>query len=218
LFTVTKDAKYIPDIKKYAAHVGISDFGWADNAGFGTLACLFDLRSALDKDFIDNLQSRFLKSADHFLYLANKSGYGVSLADDNWIWGSILPIMNHGIAMLCAKLLTGDAKYEEAALKQLDYLLGVNATGYSFVTGFGEKAFRFPHHRPSYADGVDAPVPGMVSGGPNARNPDGGGQLAIPPETPPAKFWLDYTGTAGANEIAIYWNSPAVFVAGYFCR
>jgi endoglucanase len=113
-------------------------------------------------------------------------------------------------------LLTGNEKYRNAALNQLDYLLGVNATGYSFVTGFGECAYRYPHHRPSFADGVDDPVPGLVSGGPNKQYPDMVTKTIIPANTPAAKFYIDYTPTASANEIAIYWNSPAVFVAAYF--
>jgi endoglucanase len=63
---------------------------------------------------------------------------------------------------------------------------------------------------------VDDPVPGLVSGGPNKVFPDRATKIAIPPDTAPAKFYLDYTPSASANEIAIYWNSPAVFVAAYF--
>ena len=61
--------------------------------------------------------------------------------------------------------------YLDHALTNLDYLLGRNATGYSFVTGFGDKTPLHPHHRPSEADGVTAPVPGLLSGGPNGRAP-----------------------------------------------
>jgi endoglucanase len=118
--------------------------------------------------------------------------------------------------MICAKLLTGKSEYQDAAQAQLDYILGMNATGYSYVTGFGENAYRFPHHRPSYADGVDDPVPGLVSGGPNRNWPDKICKELIPPDTPSAKFYIDHTWTASANEIAIYWNSPAIFVSAYF--
>jgi endoglucanase len=118
--------------------------------------------------------------------------------------------------MICARLLTHENKYQNVAQTQFDYLLGLNATGYSFVTGFGSKPFCFPHHRPSYADGIDTPIPGLVSGGPNKLHPDEAAKMTIPPDTPPAKFWIDHTPTASSNEIAIYWNSPAIFVAGYF--
>ncbi|MCL2092783.1 MAG: glycoside hydrolase family 9 protein [Treponema sp.] len=216
LYSVTGEGAYLEALKKRAPTVDISQLGWRETAGFGALCCLFVLKDKLDKDFLDSLRSRFIEGADGFLGLAQKSGYGTALDPGNYIWGSSLPILNNGIALICAHLLTGDLKYRDGALSQLDYILGLNATGYSFVTGFGAKPFMFPHHRPSYADGVDDPVPGLVSGGPNNRSPDGATKNAVPPGTPPAKFYLDFTPSASGNEIAIYWNSPAIFVAAYF--
>jgi endoglucanase len=55
-----------------------------------------------------------------------------------------------------------------------------------------------------------------VSGGPNKSNIDPSAKMNIPPDTAPAKFYLDFTPSASLNENAIYWNSPAVFVAAYF--
>jgi endoglucanase len=216
LYAATGEDSYLAAMRKRAEAVDIAQFGWRENGGFGALCCFFVLKDRLDPMFLTSLRERFLKQADLFVELTRKSGYGTSLAADNYIWGSILPILNNAIAMICAKLLTHADKYQNAAQIQLDYLLGLNATGYSFVTGFGKRALYFPHHRPSYADGIDDPVPGMVSGGPNKISPDAAAQMTIPPETPPAKFWIDHTPTASSNEIAIYWNSPAVFVAGYF--
>jgi endoglucanase len=37
-------------------------------------------------------------------------------------------------------------------------------------------------------------------------------------DTPPAKYYVEETFSADTNEIAIYWNSPAIFVGAYFCR
>ena len=216
LYSVTGENRYLEALKKRIDEVDISKFGWRDTAGFGALCCLFVIKEKLEMNLLASIKERFIREADSFFALTKKSGYGTALSADNYVWGSILPILNNAIAMICARLLTGDEKYRSAAQNQLDYLLGMNATGYSFVTGFGERAYRFPHHRPSYADGVDDPVPGLVSGGPNKRFPDTVTKTIIPPDTPPAKFYIDYTPTASANEIAIYWNSPAVFVAAYF--
>ena len=101
------------------------------------------------------------------------------------------------------------------ALGQLDYALGRNAMDISFITGYGERQVLFPHHRPSAADGIDAPVPGLISGGPNNKMnyPTVRDRLG---DTPAAKHFIDETDFADMNEIAIYWNSPAVFVAAYF--
>ena len=216
LYSVTKNPRYIEAFKKYFDKVNICEFGWRDTAGFGALCSLFVLKDSFDTDFYDSIKKRFLKEAEALFAKTEKSGYGTALEASEYHWGSILPILNNGIAMICAGLLTGDDKYKDAALNQLNYLLGMNATGFSFVTGFGERAFRNPHHRPSYADGIDDPVPGLVSGGPNKNYPDAVTKAIILPDTPPAKFYIDYSPTASANENAIYWNSPAVFVAAYF--
>jgi len=215
LFVATREDRYWESMHSLADKVDISELGWRNVGGFGALCCLLVAKD-LDADFVKKLRERFLATADRFHALYQNSGYGTVLDADGYIWGSILPIMNRAIVLICAKLLTGKDAYEAAAQAQLDYLLGMNATGYSFVTGFGENAYRFPHHRPSYADGVGDPVPGLVSGGPNKNFPDRPCKELIPPETPPAKFFIDYTWTAAANEIAIYWNSPAIFVAAYF--
>jgi endoglucanase len=69
-----------------------------------------------------------------------------------------------------------------------------------------------PHHRPSGADRVKEPVPGLVSGGPNRNLEDGAAQSQLQGQ-PPAKCFIDDVGSYSTNEIAIYWNSPAVFVA-----
>ena len=218
--------KFKAIVTKMADDIDISKLGWRDTGGFGALCCLFSINkldtsnsteaTKPDNNFVEKLRSRFLSAADSFLEISKKSGYKTALAEDEYVWGSILPIMNRAIIMICAKLLTGNQSYQDAAQSQLDYLLGMNATGYSFVTGYGENSFRYPHHRASYADGVADPVPGLVSGGPNNRFPDAVCKKLIPHETPPAKFYIDDTWTASANENAIYWNSCSVFVTAYF--
>jgi len=216
LYSVTGDKRYEEAVKKRFSDMDFSGLGWRDTAGFGALCCIFILKEKLDKTLLSSIKEKFINTADSKFELALKSGYGTALCADGYIWGSILPILNNAIIMICACLITGDCKYRNAALNQLDYLLGMNATGYSFVTGFGDRPYRFPHHRPSFADGVDDPVPGLVSGGPNKQYPDMVCKAIIPQDTPAAKFYIDYTPTASANEIAIYWNSPAVFVTAYF--
>jgi len=68
-----------------------------------------------------------------------------------------------------------------------------------------------PHHRPSAADGVAEPVPGMVAGGPNLRLQDDAARGMLR-GMPPARCYVDHEESFSTNEVAIYWNSPAVFV------
>jgi endoglucanase len=215
LFAATKEKRYLDSARSLIDKIDISKLGWRDVAGLGALCCLFAVKESKD-DFFGKIREQFLTVADNVLSLCGKSGYRTALESDNYRWGSIMPIMNNAIFLICAKLLTGRDEYQDASQAQLDYILGVNATGYSFVTGFGENAFRYPHHRPSYADGIDDPVPGLVSGGPNKNFQDRTCKELLPAGIPSAKAYIDHTWTASANEIAIYWNSPAIFVASYF--
>ena len=118
--------------------------------------------------------------------------------------------------MIMNTTLTGRQDMQDAALLQWHYALGMNALDLCFITGFGERSVLHPHHRPSEADGIDAPVPGLISGGPNNRFCFPHTKEKLGDKIPPAKYFLDETPSADTNEIAIYWNSPAVFVGAYF--
>ena len=124
----------------------------------------------------------------------------------------------YGAAIWLAGLICEEKKslYAGAALEQLHYLLGRNALDISYVTGFGEHAFRNPHNRPTFADGIDLPMPGWVSGGPYKAPCDPAAIAAIPKGTPPMKCYVDDVGSYSTNEITIYWNSPAVFMTAFF--
>ena len=217
MYTATGESTYLAAACQYAPLVTFTGFGRLAVAGLGALNCLFINSWNLPADFLADIRKRFLAYADASLKLSQDSGYGTSMNPEGYIWGSTLHIMSNGIVLIGAKLLTGEQVYEDAALTQLDYILGLNCTGFSFVTGFGEKAFRHPHHRPSFADGIADPVPGLVSGGPNGSNIDREITKVFPVETtPPAKCYADYAPTASNNETAIYWNSSTLIVAAYF--
>ena len=190
-------------------------FGWADVSGLGALCCLFDLKEKGGELLYDDLKQAFLRRSEWALLVSKASGYGTAIPATDYVWGSILTAMSNAMAMIMNTLLTGREDMRDAALVQLDYALGLNALDISFVTGYGERQVMFPHHRPSGADGIEMPVPGLISGGPNGKMnyPNVKDRLA---NVPPAKHFIDGTGFADMNEIAIYWNSPTVFTAAYF--
>lgn len=126
----------------------------------------------------------------------------------DFVWGSNAVAANQGVALINTYLVTGDIKYVTYALDNLDYLLGRNATGYCFVTGAGSMSPQHPHHRPSVADGVDDPVPGLLVGGPNPGKQDGCKYASGDPAT----TYLDADCSYASNEIAINWNAPLVYL------
>src|SRR5690606_28781359 len=108
---------------------------------------------------------------------------------------------NQGVALLQVYRFTQDARYLEAALANLDYLLGRNGVGYSFLTGHGDKTARFPHHRPSAGDAVADPVPGLLIGGPNLDAPQQGEDCPSYLGNRPATTYTDHVCSYATNEI-----------------
>ncbi len=115
-----------------------------------------------------------------------------------------------GMLLLYADKLLGTPKYRRYALENADYLLGRNATGYCFVTGFGDKSPMHPHHRPSEADGITPPFPGMLVGGPNPGQQDKATVNHDYPSNYPDESYLDVMESYASNEVAINWNASLV--------
>lgn len=127
----------------------------------------------------------------------------------DFVWGSSAVAANQAIILLQVYRQKPEQKYLQGALHNLDYLLGRNATGYCFVTGFGHKYPRHIHHRLSEADGVDEPVPGLLSGGPNPGKQD---KCPGYPSNAPDECFIDDACSYASNEIAINWNAPLVYL------
>ena len=125
-------------------------------------------------------------------------------------WGSNSEMCaGQGIALTYAYTLTKDHKYLSAAIADADYLLGRNATGYCFVTGFGTKQVMHPHQRLSEADGIEAPLPGFLAGGPNPGQQDIANVTTYPSKAADESYTDDMNSYA-SNEIAINWNAYLV--------
>ncbi|MBL0742825.1 glycoside hydrolase family 9 protein [Chryseolinea sp. Jin1] len=179
--------------------------------GYYSLLRLSNTLTGAAKTDAEKIKSALLKTADALLVGVNERAYpsvmGQSAKD--FIWGSSAVAANEGILLLQAYAVTKDKKYVDNALSNLDYLLGRNATGYSFMTGFGSKTPMHPHHRPSEADGIAEPIPGMLAGGPNPSMQDKCNYAsAIPDEA-----YVDDVCSFASNEIAINWNAPFVYLA-----
>ena len=143
--------------------------------------------------------------------------FGVVMAKNDFVWGSNAVAGNQGVWLLHAYYLTGEAKYYQAAVKVLDYLLGKNPLDMSFLTGFGTKSAKKPHHRPSTSDKVSAPIPGMIVGGPQPGGEDIGSESWECKDYRtgfPATSYVDNNCSYASNEVAINWNAPFAYLAG----
>jgi endoglucanase len=130
---------------------------------------------------------------------------------NDYVWGSNSQAANYGLLLLVAHAITPTRSYVEAAQENLHYLLGRNTFSVSWVTSVGSNWYKHPHHRPSGADGVDQPWPGMLSGGPNRGRSDPA-LRKLPAGLPAMKNWIDDEESYAGNEVAINWNAPLVFL------
>ncbi len=167
------------------------------------------LTSIAASDF-DGLRRRLIESADLMAKGILQQPYQVIMGQskDDFVWGSNAVAANQAIQMIQVYKLTRDKKYLAYAQSNVDYLLGRNATGYSYVTGFGFPKPMHPHHRPSEADGINDPVPGFLVGGPNPGMQD----KCEYPSKLTDEAYVDSVCSYASNEVAINWNAPLVYL------
>src|SRR5690606_36729118 len=132
-------------------------------------------------------------------------------------WGSNMNLRDNAMLLLVAYRVHVDAACVACALDQVHYLVGRIVLDTSYVTGFGDRAYNEPHYRPSVADGIEAAVPGFVSGGPNAGLQDAAMKAHLVGK-PPAQCFIDHKDSYAGNEVTIYWNSPAAFAVSHWVK
>lgn len=185
-----------------------ADFGWMEMGGYGLYAILND--PAFDAgEQIRSLARGILSAAAHKASgIIRSNPYAVNRTD-SFEWGSNMGVANDGVMLLMAASILDEPSLCDDAARQLDYLLGENATGYCFVSGTGTKSPEHPHHRPSSVYG--SPVPGMLVGGPDNALEDPYAQSALA-GCDPAKCYADSDQSYSTNEVCVYWNSPLILL------
>ena len=182
--------------------------GWLDIGSYGIYAVLKDEGLAEDSSLRAGAAEMMRSFADKAVSVAQTNPYGIDRTD-TYEWGSNMGVANTGSILQMAAETLGEENYRIAAERYLDYLLGENATGYCFVTGFGTKSPEHPHHRPSTAAGQA--MPGMLVGGPDNGLEDPYAVAALT-GVAPAKCYADSDQTYSTNEVCVYWNSPMVLL------
>lgn len=188
--------------------------GWADVGLLGVLS--LSRPGARLPQGVDAgpARKRLLAVADDLVARWRASPYRISMGRTDFVWGSSSVILNRAMMLAAAYRVEPKPDYLNAAQSALDYALGRNGPGVSFVTGFGTRTPQHPHHRPSEADANAAPMPGMLVGGPNPGQQDLKGCPASGyPSALPALSWLDHACSYASNEIAINWTAPLIYVA-----
>lgn len=213
MYITTKNEDYLKNLS-FETHKPMPLPSWSQvkALAYYTILRNENLLGPVDQQYLRSIKKNVINFSDDLLADLNTQPYHTVMGKTarDYAWGSSAVAANQGIALIQAYKLTKDKKYLNGALGNLDYLLGRNATGYSFLTGFGSRQVMHPHHRPSIADGIAEPVPGLLSGGPNPGQQD-------KCEGYPNKFadesFVDADCSYASNEIAINWNAPFVYLA-----
>ena len=183
-------------------------------AAWGNVAELADIEWMMHPD--EGGRFSIVREAEMLAYLKHdladaetisvfRSPYGNREAD--FFWGcNSEGCCWRGIECLYAYRLTGDEKYRINAERCLNYILGQNATGYCYVTGFGSRPTSHPHHRLSYTN-PHGTIPGFLAGGPNPARQDAATDgVKYPKNVPADESYLDYQPSYASNEVTINWN------------
>lgn len=134
------------------------------------------------------------------------SPMGANISD--FVWGSNAVASNQGILLIEAYRLNEEASFLHSAKANLDYILGRNATGFSYVTGVGSKSPLHPHHRLAVSRPELPPLPGFVVGGPNPSQQDG----CEYPSKVADESYADLSCSYASNEIAINWSAAFAYL------
>jgi len=206
LYITTGEETYINLAEKYAPKQFTLPV-WSNVNGMGCLT-LIRYGQSLDekgKMLSDKMKALLMVYADNASKNAELSPYAAPYGRDakDFFWGcNSDAASNQGIVFLYAWLLSNDKKYLTNAIRNMDYILGRNATGYCYVTGYGYKSPMHPHHRLSASDGIEEPIPGLLIGGPNPGKQDG----CEYPSDIPDECYADVEASYASNEIAINWQ------------
>ncbi len=218
LYETTGEDAYHSYVKIHYTDPGTfsQPMAWPNVGSLAQASYLFGKQPGAVASIKTALHNGLVSYCSALLSVIGIDGLNVSLLPTGYYWGSNSSALNNAILLIFAWKESANTAYKQAALQQLNYILGCNWLDVTFVTGVGTVSPMNPHHRPSYSDGVVDPIPGLLVGGPDAGLDDPTLQSLFTSSTPPARCYTDDWRSYASNEIAINWNAPLVFVAGFF--
>lgn len=200
LYKTTGDASFLEEAKGKAANVVNHNYTLCYNNNDDLAA--YDLAQAGVSDKGTLVQT----FADRYKGSVNSSGVG-TIGDQ---WGRLRFPMNQTFVVGLAGKLKSATTVDPFAWKNIDYVLGSNASSLSFLVGFGSKSAMRPHHRNVYLNDEDI-KPNQAPAIPERNRQFGvmvGGTLN------PSEF-KDETDSYTFTEGCIDYNAGLVAALGY---
>jgi len=223
LYATTGKPDYLALVRASPLHLSdkLAEPNWGSTATLGAIT-LAVTRNGLTGPEQDNVRSALIGTADRFLADTSRTGYAIPYAPERWPWGSTSSVLNRAMILGLAADYTKDAaaraRYRQGVTDAMDFILGRNPLDTSFVSGFGARSLRNPHHR-FWANMLDPKLPpappGALSGGPNNSAMSDPIAVQMRGKCAPMKCWADDTRAYALNEVAVNWNAPLVWVSAW---
>lgn len=192
-------------------------FSWRSVAGLARIQ-LASIPSNLSKRDLKAIQSSVRDAADAYLKVQKKEAFGFMYRPKGGFgWGSNQSLIQNMIVVATAYDITGDRRYLQAVRESMDYILGRNALGISYVTGYGStySQNQFSYMFAASTDPSYPPPPkGALAGGPNSGLADDYAIKKLKGCAPQACY-VDDSRSFSTNEIAINWNAPLAWIASF---
>jgi len=202
LWETTGETNFLADFESAARKLDpelYPDFDYGDYRDLAMLTYLSSQRDGRDVSLVAAARESLLRAADGMVATSAAEGYARPLGD-KYFWGSNGTVARQTVLLHAGEKLSAKPEYRATALAALDYLLGRNYFGRSFVTGVGFESPLHPHDRLSASLKLGVPCPGRLVGGPQ----------------PSAKDWADKQDDFTRNEIAINWNTALIYALAEF--
>ena len=209
LYKTTNRPDLLKDAKSYADSSG-PDFWWS----YGEITdYAFYRLSEYDKKYTDLIEA----SLKHFVKNMNKNLFRQSA---DLYWGSNNTTLGIALKNILWKRITGSKKYDELSANQINYILGQNPWGISFISGVGQNFSKKLHHQISKI--LKKELTGGFAAGPVKKSilqsyniPYSGIDKFKDYQTDEA-FYRDDFNDYITNEPTISANATGIFVFGSF--
>lgn len=221
LFLSTGDQKWLARAKAsphWSGPVFYPDgFNWRTVAALARIQ-LASVPSSLPARDLKAIRASVKEAAEAYLQVQRKEAFGFMYRPSNGFgWGSNQSLIQNMIVVATAYDITGDRRYLQAVRESMDYILGRNALGISYVTGYGTTyAQRQYSNMFAYSSDPSFPPPpkGALAGGPNSVPADDFAKKVLKGCAPQACY-VDDPRSFSTNEIAINWNAPLTWIASF---
>ncbi len=155
LYRTTGDKTYLNEAKNYANTLGDNGDGDYSNINLSWSRCCHYVNyeiAKLDTSYAPIAAVRMYKHLNTAQGYSDGNVWGTGLNELRWGSGAMMSQLIVEASMF--KSLTGDSGFMTLAQKQVDYLLGANPWGVSFLNGAGTTFVRHPRHRITYQQQV----------------------------------------------------------------